>query len=350
MRPSAKVDIQIEGPDEVERKLLDALDGKHTREELSGEFGKLEVNSVLSRLEELNVVEDAADEDLIPADVIERFDRQLRYFSDVTMGPLPSQCQASLENARIAVLGVGGLGGGSALALACCGIGEMLLVDFDRVELSNLNRQVLYGESDVGRLKVEAAAERLAAFSSRIRLETMATRLEGEAEIVAAIEGYDLVIDAIDWPAHDVERWINSACFAAGIPYIAMSHFPPVARIGPLYVPGETGCFACQEIAFKRLYPLFDVATDQLRSKSSPAATLGPACGLIGNAVALDVMHFLTGLAEPATLGAALMFDLRTMEVQREPVPLESQCPICAARQTPQGDVVAFAKRRSEND
>jgi bacteriocin biosynthesis cyclodehydratase domain-containing protein len=138
-----------------------------------------------------------------------------------------------------------------------------------------------------------------------------------------------VVIDAADWPAHDIERWCNSACFEAGIPYITMSHFPPIARVGPLYVPGKTGCFACQEIAYRREYPLFDVAVEQRRAKASPAATLGPACGLIGGQVGLDIMHLLTGLARPSTLGVSHIIDLRTMEAEREPVVPEPDCPVC---------------------
>jgi hypothetical protein len=57
---------------------------------------------------------------------------------------------------------------------------------------------------------------------------------------------------AADRPAHEIERWVNAACFAEGVPYITMSHFPPFARIGPLYVPGETGCFNCQQLAYRR--------------------------------------------------------------------------------------------------
>ena len=183
------------------------------------------------------------------------------------------------------MLGVGGLGGWAAWALACCGVGEMWLVDGDRVEVSNLNRQILYTEADIGLLKVEAAAARLRAFNSAMRVTATARRLESQAEIADFIAGADVVIDAADWPAHDIERWCNSACFEAGIPYITMSHFPPIARVGPLFVPGETGCFACQETAYRREYPLFDVAIEQRRAKPSPAATLGPACGLIGGQV-----------------------------------------------------------------
>ncbi len=329
LRPSAGTDVQIENPDEEGRQLLDALDGSHQREELEARFGEDPVRDLLAQLEELGLVEDAADDDLIGDRVMDRFDRQLRYFSDITTGPTPSQCQGRLEASRVVVLGVGGLGGWSALSLACCGIGEMLLIDGDRVEESNLNRQILYTEADIGRLKAEAAAERLGAFNSAMRIETIAGRLEGQEAIAEAIEGFDVVIDAADWPAHEIEQWVNSACFEARIPYVTMSHFPPIARVGPLYVPGETGCFACQVAAYRRAYPLFDVAIEQRKAKPSPAATLGPACGLIGGQIGLDIMHLLTGLAEPSTQGVGHIYDLRTMKVEREPVVPEPDCPVC---------------------
>lgn len=333
LRPSAGADIHIEDPDEEGRRLLAALDGTRTREQLINEFGTDEVNDLLAQFEELGVVEDAADDDRVPEKVMKRFDRQLRYFSDITTGPTASECQEMLANSRIAVLGVGGLGGWSALNLACVGVGEMLLLDFDRVELSNLNRQVLFSESDIGRYKAVAAGERLKAFNSAMRIETSLRRLDSEAAVAETIAGYDLVIDACDWPAHEIEHWINSACFAARIPFIAMSHFPPVARVGPLYVPEVTGCFVCQEIGYRRTYPLFDVAIEQQRGKTSPAATLGPACGMIGGQIGLDVMHQLTGLAQPSTLGVGHTFDLRTMEVEREPVVPEPSCPVCGGMQ-----------------
>ncbi len=331
LRPSAGNDIKIEKPDAEERRLLAAVNGEHTLEQLRAEFGAKEVDDLMVQLTELEVVEDAADDERIdPAD-LERFDRQLRYFSDIASAgsPTPSQCQERLREAKIAVLGVGGLGGWSALTLACIGVGEMWLIDGDRVEISNLNRQVLYSEADIGLLKVECAASRLRAFNSRVTITTEARRLESERDIAEFIAGSDFVIDAADWPTHEIERWCNTACYAAGIPYITMSHFPPVARVGPLYVPGVTGCFNCQEIAYRREYPLYDVAIEQGRAKPSPAATLGPACGLIGGQVAMEAMHLLTGLSRPAALGVANIYDLRTMKVQRELVRPEPECPIC---------------------
>jgi bacteriocin biosynthesis cyclodehydratase domain-containing protein len=340
MRGGAATDIHIKQPDAKERDLLAAVDGARTRSELTAEFGVQAVDDLLAQFGTLGLLEDAADDDLLDPDVVARFDRQLRYFSDISEGPSASECQERLEASRVAVLGVGGLGGWSALGLACCGVGELLLVDFDRVELTNLNRQVLYTEADIGEPKASAAAERLRAFNSSMRVEERVQRIDCEAAVAEAIQGCDLVIASCDWPAHDIERWINAACFAAGTPFIAMSHFPPVARVGPLYVPGVTGCYACQEIGYRRSYPHFDDVMEQQRGKTSSAGTLGPACELIGGQVSLDVMHLLTGLAQPSTLGKIHIYDLRTMAVEHESISPEPECSVCSGLQ---GDRPTFS-------
>ncbi len=330
LRPSmGGGDICIEQSSEEDRQLLDAIDGNLRRGELEERFGEEAVDDLLVQLEELSLLEDAADDNLVPEEVTRRFDRQLRYFSDISTGPPPSQCQTQLEDARIVILGVGGLGGCSALSLAGCGIGEMLLIDGDRVEESNLNRQYLYTEADIGKLKVDAAVERLGAFNSRIHLETLPETLEGEEAIAEVIEGYDLVVDSADWPIHEVEHWINGACFAAEIPYIATSHFPPVARVGPFFIPGVTGCYECQLTGLRRTYPLLDTVIEQRRARQTRNATMGPACNLIGGHVGLDVMHHLTGLRTPSTQGVAHIYDLCTMDVTREAITPEADCPVC---------------------
>jgi bacteriocin biosynthesis cyclodehydratase domain-containing protein len=154
-------------------------------------------------------------------------------------------------------------------------------------------------------------------------------RLESEADVREVVEGVDFVVNAADWPAHDIERWVNAACFAVGVPSITMSHAPPVARVGPMYVPGETGCFACQERRYRATHPLYDELVEERRGRPSPAATLGPVCAIVGGHVALEAVHRLTGLVRPASLGTSFVYDLRTMQVTREPVPRLADCEVC---------------------
>jgi molybdopterin/thiamine biosynthesis adenylyltransferase len=330
LRPAAGSDLVIEQPDDVARGLLAALDGSRTSRELDQEFGAERVREALAALGAADLLEDAADDELVPAADRERFDRQLRYFADLASDSEPAaEYHRRIRTARVALLGVGGLGSWAAYALACCGVGELVLVDGDRVEESNFNRQILYRESDIGRVKVEAAAEALAAFNSSCALTPVARRLEGVDAIAEVIDGSDFVVNAADWPAHDIERWTNAACFAARVPFITMSHAPPVARVGPMYVPGETGCYACQEESYRATHPLYDELVEQHRGRPSPAPTLGPVCAFIGGQVALEVLHQVTGLVPPATLGAAHIYDLRTMAVTREAVPRLAGCTVC---------------------
>jgi molybdopterin-synthase adenylyltransferase len=330
LRPAADTDLVIERPDAATLSLLEALDGSRSRQELEAAFGSDAVATALAGLQEQSLLEDAEDDVRTPARDRDRYDRQLRYFSDLAPAARrPSDMQRGLREARVAMLGLGGLGSWASYALACCGVGELVLVDGDRVEESNFNRQILYRERDVGRLKTDAAAEALAAFDSACRLTAVPRRLEGVADVRDVVEGADFVVNGADWPAHDIERWVNVACFDAGVPVITMSHSPPVARVGPLYVPGETGCFACQEAGYRATYPQYDELVDQRRGRSSPAPTLGPVCAFIGGQVALETLHHLTGLVAPASLGTALIYDLRTMDVIREVVPRDPGCEVC---------------------
>jgi bacteriocin biosynthesis cyclodehydratase domain-containing protein len=332
LRPTEDADLKIEQPDETACSLLGALDGTRTVAELERDFGSTRTRDALAELAGLGLVEDAADDALVSARVRARYDRQLRYFSDLADGATAaSEYQRRLSDARVVLLGVGGLGSWASYALACCGVGELVLVDGDRVETSNLNRQIVYRERDIGRPKVEAAADALAEFDSCCRLETVARRLNGVAAVRAVAEGADFVVSGADWPAHDIERWVNAACFELGVPFISMSHSPPVARVGPLYVPGTTGCFECQETTYRERFPLYDELVEQRRGRPSQAATLGPVCAFVGGQVALETVHQLTGICPPATLGTSHIYDLRMMTVSRENVPRLPTCPVCGA-------------------
>ena len=330
LRPSADADLVLDGAGARDRDLVAALDGRTSRVALEARFGAAAVAELLELLDAEGLIEDAAAYEALSAGERTRYDRQLRYFADVApAGVSAPGCQLRLRDARVLVLGVGGLGSWAALSLACCGVGELTLVDGDAIELSNLNRQVLFGADDVGRPKAEVAAAAIERFNPGVRVVPVVRTLGSPEEIAAAVRGSSFVVDAADRPAHDIERWVNAACFERGVPYITMSHFPPFARVGPLYEPGETGCFNCQERAYRRSYDLYDHIVEQRRGAPSPAGTLGPVCAFVGGQVALDVVHHLTGLCTPASRGRVRVFDTRTLEVTDESVPRDPDCEVC---------------------
>jgi molybdopterin/thiamine biosynthesis adenylyltransferase len=351
LRGPGQPELAIRGDGPRAARLMTLLDGSRSLDEVVGALeegeapgrggragggapgGAEEANTraAVHALVGAGAIDDAA-EDLrhLSAHDAERFARQLAFYGDVLpAGEHPAMAQARLRRATVCLLGVGGLGSWVAYALGCSGIGKLVGVDGDRVELSNLNRQVLFGEGDIGRLKAIAAARPLAALDSRLTFEPVVRTLDCVAAVRSVIAGSDVVVSTVDQPPHRISRWVDEACFAEGIPYVTMSQHPPKVRIGPTYVPGRTGCFACQERSYRRAYPLYEQleAAEQVRP---PSATYGPACAVVGALAAGEVVRLLAGLGEPQTIGNALLFDLHTFELDREPVPRDPGCPVCA--------------------
>jgi molybdopterin-synthase adenylyltransferase len=267
---------------------------------------------------------------LTPADA-ERYDRQLHYFSDqATPERSAEDMQLALGRATVVVLGAGGLGTWTMAGLACAGIGRIVAVDDDSVELSNLNRQVLYRTSDLGRPKVEVAAEALTALNPGTEVVAAPDRVGGVADVRSLARGADFVVCTADSPVHAIGRWVNEACLELGLPHTSAGQFPPRIRVGPTFVPGRTACLECEENQIRRGFPLYDELVAHRGREAPVAATLGAASGLIGSLIAMEVIHALTGICEPATLGRGLVLDLRDFSTSWEPVERDPACEACA--------------------
>ena len=331
LRGGGHPDLALRRPGPAQRRALERLRAGAPRAELAAAFG----DDGLDRLRSLGVVEDVVPRasDVLGAAELERFDRQLGYFADVADAPLdPVTCQERLREARVAILGLGGLGSWTAMALAAAGIGFLRGVDGDRVELSNLNRQVLYREADVGRAKAPAAAEAIGRVNSATTFEPVARRLDSADAVLQACEGVDLVVETADWPPHVFTRWVDAAALETGAAWIGASQWPPLLRVGPLLVPGLTACHACHEAALRESHPLYDELADWRAANPAPAATFGPASGIVGAALATEVVHWLGGVREPASLGRSILIDVRTLSTTPEPIERRADCPACAQR------------------
>ena len=291
-----------------------------------------ELNAAIAELEEAGVVavtsEDPRASGLSPTELL-RYDRQLHYFGDqACAGSSATGMQVALRDATVVVLGAGGLGSWTMAGLACAGVGRIVAVDDDTIELTNLNRQVLYRTSDVGRRKVDVAAESLLGLNPEIDFVPLARRVRGVDDVRAVAAGADFVVCTADWPVHEIGRWVNRACLELGVPHTSAGQFPPRVRIGPTFVPGRTACLECQESAVRRGFPLFDELVEHRAEHAPVAATLGAPSGLIGSLLAMEVIHSITGISEPATLGRGLVFDLRDFSSHWESVEPDPGCPL----------------------
>lgn len=324
-------DLVVRDAQPTDRELVELLaDGALSRGELATLLAVDEATeqAKLEALSAAGVLTPApASPPLDPEDA-ERFSRQLPYLAD--LGDAHEQ-QRALACAHVVMLGCGGLGTWALAALAGAGVRRFRLVDDDRVELSNLNRQVLYAPADLGRPKVDAAADWLRAFDERVAVECVQRRIDGPEAAVDVVRDADVVVLVADWPPYELARWVNAACDPAGVPFITGGQLPPLVKVGPFYLPGRTACFACHERALSAGSPGYDGYVRRLTDTPARGATLGPASGTVGTLIAMEVVHLLAGL-EPATAGAALLFDLARLSSRLEPVERDPACPACGVR------------------
>jgi bacteriocin biosynthesis cyclodehydratase domain-containing protein len=322
-------DLLIRDADPTDRALVDAIaEAPWSRARLAGQLGlsPAQLESKLAALAAAGVlVEHVSPAPPLEPDEARRFSRQLPYLAETGD---PSALQRRLRASTVVVVGCGGLGTWALAALASAGVGRFVLVDDDVVERSNLNRQILYGEADVGEAKVDAAARWIAGFDHRIEVVPVQRRIAAAADVPAVVEGADVVVVAADWPAYLLARWINAACVAGRIPFVLAGQVPPILKVGPIYWPGRTACFACHEDALRRASPHYDDYVAHAQAAPQRSATLGPASGLVGAALGIDLLHLLTG-RRPASLGAAVLLDMRTLAARREELERARGCAAC---------------------
>jgi bacteriocin biosynthesis cyclodehydratase domain-containing protein len=321
-------DLVIRDPEPADRALLGLLaGGEHTLSELARRLERSEaaVAAKLASLSSSGAVVAAPPSAPLDRDDAQRYSRQLPYLADLGDA---RRLQRRLAAALVVVIGCGGLGTWVLAGLAAAGVRRLRVVDDDRVELSNLNRQILYTPADVGEPKARATAAWLRAFDRRVEVEPLELRVDGPETAARLAAGADALVLAADTPPYVLARWINAACVEHGVPFITGGQLPPLLRIGPLYVPGRTACFACHETTLRRTSADYDGYVRHLRSTRPRGATLGPASGIVGSMMAMEVVHALVDTT-PATAGAALLLDLRTGRSRREVIARDSACPAC---------------------
>jgi sulfur-carrier protein adenylyltransferase/sulfurtransferase len=228
--------------------------------------------------------------------------------------------QRRLKGASVLLIGAGGLGSPLALYVAAAGVGRIGLVDFDVVDESNLQRQVLHGQKSVGRPKLESARERLEDVNPHVVIETHETRLTS-ANALDLVAGYDLVADGTDnFPTRYL---VNDACVLTGRPNVYASIFRFEGQASVFAAPGGP-CYRC-------LYP--EPPPPGLVPSCAEGGVLGILPGLLGTIQATEVIKLILGIGDPL-IGRLLLVDalgmgFRTLRLERDPT-----CPVCGDRPT----------------
>jgi adenylyltransferase/sulfurtransferase len=262
----------------------------------------------------MTVVEDTATLPTLSPSEIRRYSRHLIMPEVGTVG------QQKLKAAKVLMIGTGGLGSPLGMYLAAAGVGTLGLVDFDVVDESNLHRQLLYGEADVGRLKLDAAAERLNVVNPHVNLIKHAVMFSSE-NALEIVKDYDLVVDGTDnFPTRYL---VNDACVLSGKPNVYGSIFRFEGQVSVFWA--EKGpCYRC-------LFP--EPPPPGLVPSCAEGGVLGVLPGIIGSLQANEVIKLIIGEGKPL-IGRLTLFDALEMKFRELKLRRNPECPVCSDNPT----------------
>jgi adenylyltransferase/sulfurtransferase len=240
-----------------------------------------------------------------------------RYARQVALADIGEEGQARLGAGGALIVGLGGLGCPAAQFLASSGVGRLVLNDFDRVDETNLPRQILYTAEDVGRLKVDAAAARLRALNPGVAITTLAERLD-ERALDAAVAGVDVVLDGSD---NFATRFaVNRACVAHRKPLVSGAAVRLEGQIAVFTNRAATACYSC----------LYD-DEDEWLGDCQGNGVLAPVPGVIGTLMATETLKLLLGW-DSSLQGALLLWDAKRGDWRRVALRQVPGCEICRGR------------------
>jgi molybdopterin-synthase adenylyltransferase len=241
----------------------------------------------------------------------------LRYSRQIMLPEMDVQGQQKLLTARVLIIGMGGLGCPVAMYLAAAGVGHLTIVDDDQVDLSNLQRQIAHGQADIGRLKVDSAADTLAALNPEVAVTRVAGRLDEEM-LEALLPEISLVIDACD--NFQTRFMINRAC---------VSHRVPLVSGAAIRMEGQVSVFDSR-CAESPCYQCLYSGGDDEQASCSRNGVMAPLVGIVGAVQAMEAIKVLTGIGTTLQ-GRLLLLDARSMHWRELRLRRDPGCATCGS-------------------
>ncbi|WP_348738566.1 molybdopterin-synthase adenylyltransferase MoeB [Pseudomonas rhodesiae] len=242
----------------------------------------------------------------------------LRYSRQILLQHVDIDGQLRLKNGRALIVGLGGLGAPVALYLAAAGVGQLHLADFDTVDLTNLQRQIIHDTDSVGQTKVDSAMRRLRAINPDIQLVPHRTALDADS-LAAAVAQVDVVLDCSD--NFSTREAVNAACVAAAKPLISGA---------AIRLEGQLSVFDTRRADSPCYHCLYGHGSDA-ELTCSEAGVVGPLVGLVGSLQALEALKLLAGFGEPL-VGRLLLIDALTTRFRELRVKRDPGCSVCGTR------------------
>ena len=242
----------------------------------------------------------------------------LRYSRQMMLPEIDAKGQLRLSEAHVLLIGLGGLGSAASIYLAAAGVGRLTLADFDKVDISNLQRQILHSTPDIGRFKTESARDRLSALNPEVELALLNGVMEG-ADLQKAVAAADVVVDASD--NFRTRFAVNEACVRARKPLVSGAAIRFEAQVSVFDARDPAApCYRC-------LYGDEAVADETCAANG----VIAPLLGIVGSIQALEAMKLIMDIGRNLK-GRLLLLDVLTMEWHWAMLEKDPDCPVCARR------------------
>ena len=267
-----------------------------------------------------------------PADEL-TIDEVRRYSRHLIIPDVGMTGQKRLKNAKVLVIGAGGLGSPALLYLAAAGVGTLGIAEFDEVDESNLQRQVIHGQSDIGKSKAQSAAESIAETNPYVNVVIHEERLDND-NVMRVFEGYDLIVDGTDNFA--TRYMVNDAAYFLGIPYVwgSIYRFDGQASVFAPTLAEDAPCYRC-------LYP--EPPPPGMVPSCAEGGVLGVLCASIGSIQVNEAIKLIAGIGDPA-VGQLVIYDALELSWRKLKVRKDPNCALCGEHPTVTGliDYEAF--------
>ena len=245
-------------------------------------------------------------------------DQLLRYSRQIMLPSVGIEGQEKLLNARVLVIGMGGLGSPIAMYLAAAGVGHLVICDFDEVDLSNLQRQIIHSNQDrIGKNKALSARETLIQLNPEIKVTALTHKLDQHA-LTQQVQYADVVVDGTD--NFDSRFLLNKICFEEQTPLVSGAAIRMEGQVIVFANQGEGPCYRC----------LYKEDADDTATTCSENGVLAPVVGIIGSIQAVEAMKIIMSVGKPLT-SRLLLLDAYTMDWRTLKLPADPECPVCSS-------------------
>lgn len=337
--------LTLEDPDGAVADLVALLDGSRETEavhtaltERHPALSRADLDQALADLDDARLLHDAdASREGLTDQDCERWSRNLGFFETyATMDHSKYAYQRAIRDTRVAMLGVGGVGSHVLMDVVATGFRDIRIVDFDTVELSNLNRQVLYSEQDIGQSKTELAAAWVKRYDSDVTLDVVTRKLMSADDVYDVVHDRDIVIAAIDRPKTRALTWLNEGCLRAGAALVT-GGVDTQRAVHFTVLPGVSGCVECWKTAAHVSDPTAHAIHLEQRAQEDAGQRFGEDMAAFDGLVALqtaflvgELVRLATGVTTPLSVGRLLQVTFQApILAERESWLRDPSCSAC---------------------